>query len=101
MLNFCSCCFIVVEDVVGNKMRFRLNKEPARFLGGLAYAAIHAGKKDLVVKLQLVSFAFVLLVCQNMSVERCLFECPIVGALALVRYMIGLKTRANFSANQK
>lgn len=43
----------VMEDVVANKMRFPLGKEPARFLAGLAYAAIHAGKKDLVVKLQL------------------------------------------------
>lgn len=51
-----------MEDVVANKMRFPLGKEPARFLAGLAYAAIHAGKKDLVVKLQLVSFAFILLV---------------------------------------
>ena len=57
MLNLCSCCFIVVEDFVANKIRFQVSKEPARFLAGLVYAAVHAGKKDLVVKLQLVSFA--------------------------------------------
>ncbi|XP_020623169.1 uncharacterized protein LOC110060717 [Orbicella faveolata] len=43
----------VLEDVVANKIRFRLGKDPGRFLAGLVYAAVHAGKKDLVVKLQL------------------------------------------------
>ena len=66
-----------MEDVVANKMRFRVNKHPTHFLAGLVYAALHAGKKDLVLKLQLVSFSFIfmLLICQNMSLKRCLFEC--------------------------
>lgn len=60
MLKFCFCCFIVVEDIIANKIRFQLGNEPIRFLTGLVYAAVHAGKKDLVVKLQLVSFALIL-----------------------------------------
>jgi len=75
-----------MEDVIANKVKFRLGKDPVRFLSGLVYAAVHAGKKDLVVKLQLVSFAFILLVCQNTSLECCLFEC----------YAIGLKYSSHF-----
>jgi len=50
-----------MEDMVANKIKFRHGTDPGRFLSGLLYAAVHAGKKDLVVKLQLVSFAFIFL----------------------------------------
>jgi len=43
----------VMEDIIANKIKFQISKDPTRFIAGLVYAAVHAGMKDLIVKLQL------------------------------------------------
>ena len=48
-----------MEDIIANKIKFQISKDPTRFIAGLVYAAVHAGMKDLIVKLQLVSLAFI------------------------------------------
>ena len=51
-----------MEDIIANKIKFQISKDPDRFLSGLVYAAVHAEMKDLIVKLQLVSLAFIIII---------------------------------------